>query len=134
MLFRSMRVHDRVTNRGNTSVPHMLLYQCNVGWPLVDEGTDIVWQGDWQAREQGDANRIFREGNQFRKCPPPLTEHNGGGEKAAFINIDADEQGRCNCGLYNYRLGIALAVRLDLKSTRLKSSHYIASRMPSSDC
>src|SRR3546814_17118987 len=89
----------------------MLLYHCNFGLPLVDEGTDIVWKGDWQAREQGDANRIFREGNQFRKCPPPLTEHNGGGEEAAFINIDADEQGRCNCGLYNSRLGIALALR-----------------------
>src|SRR3546814_8938308 len=37
-----IRVHDRVTNRGNTSVPHMLLYHCNFGWPLVDEGTDIV--------------------------------------------------------------------------------------------
>src|SRR3546814_13453873 len=76
-----IRVHDRVTNRGNTSVPHMLLYHCNFGWPLVDEGTDIVWKGDWQAREQGDANRIFREGNQFRKCPPPLTEHNRSEER-----------------------------------------------------
>src|SRR3546814_18494561 len=89
----------------------MLLYHCNFGWPLVDEGPDIVWKGDWQAREQGDANRIFREGNQFRKCPRPLTEPHGGGEEAAFITIAADAQGCCNNGLYNSPHGISLALR-----------------------
>lgn len=106
-----VRLHDEVTNRGNTPAPHMLLYHCNFGWPLVDEGTDIVWKGAWQPREQGNANRIFREGNSFRKCPPPLPEHSGPGEEAAFIDIQADASGRCSCGLYNSRAGIALALR-----------------------
>ncbi|MFS8617165.1 MAG: aldose 1-epimerase family protein [Solitalea sp.] len=106
-----IRIRDEVANRGNTPAPHMLLYHCNFGWPLVDEGTDIVWEGNWQAREQGDANRIFREGNDFRKCPAPLPEHRGAGEEAAFIDIRPDASGRCSCGLYNARLGMALALR-----------------------
>ncbi|QEC51372.1 galactose mutarotase-like enzyme [Anseongella ginsenosidimutans] len=106
-----IRIRDEVSNRGNTPAPHMLLYHCNFGWPLADEGTDIIWQGSWQPREQGAANRIFREGNNFKKCPPPLDEHNGPGEEAAFIDISADASGRCTCGLYNPRIGIALALR-----------------------
>ncbi|UCG58855.1 MAG: DUF4432 family protein, partial [Phycisphaerales bacterium] len=41
----TIQIHDVVTNVGNTVTPHMLLYHCNFGWPLVDEGTDIVWKG-----------------------------------------------------------------------------------------
>lgn len=48
-----IRIHDEVVNRGNTSVPHMLLYHFNFGWPLVDEGTDIIWQGPWETRAGG---------------------------------------------------------------------------------
>lgn len=107
----SIRIHDEVTNRGNTTAPHMLLYHCNFGWPLVDEGTAIVWQGTWQSRE-GDKNKmIFREGNNFRRCPAPLDEHSGLGEEAAFINIEADDLGQCVCGLYNAGIKLAVAVR-----------------------
>ncbi|HYH56405.1 MAG TPA: aldose 1-epimerase family protein, partial [Anseongella sp.] len=106
----SIRIRDKVSNRGNTPAPHMLLYHCNFGWPLVDEGADIVWKGGWQPREKGGA-RIFREGNTFRKCPAPMEEHSGTGEEAAFIDIEPDAAGRCTCGLYNSRLGIALALK-----------------------
>lgn len=109
----SIRIHDEVTNRGNMTVPHMLLYHCNFGWPLVDEGADIVWQGSWEVRDKGESNRIFREGNSFRKCPPPLEEHSGPGEEAAFIDISPDASGRCTCGVYNSRIGIAVAVRFN---------------------
>lgn len=111
----TIRIHDEVINCGNTPAPHMLLYHCNFGWPLVDEGTDIVWEGDWQARETGEANRIFRPGNSFKKCPPPLPEHAGAGEEAAFIDVAADEAGRCSCGLYNAGKGLALALRFNKK-------------------
>ena len=39
----TIRVHDVVTNVSNTPTPHMLLYHCNYGWPLVDAGTEIIW-------------------------------------------------------------------------------------------
>lgn len=32
---------DRVTNEGGSSVPHMLLYHCNGGFPLLDETTRL---------------------------------------------------------------------------------------------
>jgi hypothetical protein len=38
----SIKISDEVINRGNTPAPHMILYHCNFGWPLADEGTDIL--------------------------------------------------------------------------------------------
>ncbi len=106
-----IRIQDKVTNRGNTAAPHMLLYHCNFGWPLVDEGTTIVWQGTWQSRDSDKNNMIFREGNNFHRCPVPLGEHSGFGEEAAFINIEADDSGFCVCGLYNAGIKLAVALR-----------------------
>ncbi len=105
-----IRIHDEVINRANTTTPHMMLYHCNLGWPLVDEGAEIVWEGAWQSRDGNPNNPIFREGNDFKTCPAPLEAHNGGGEEAAFIDIDADAEGRCHCGIRNTALGIELAI------------------------
>ena len=109
----SIRIHDEVTNIGNTPAPHMILYHFNFGWPLVDEGTDIVWKGDWQAREGGINNQIFREGYNFHKCSPPLDEHSGAGEAVAFIDVSSGNSGECNCGFHNSQIGIALALRFN---------------------
>jgi hypothetical protein len=108
----TIQIIDEVVNRGNKAAPHMLLYHFNFGWPLVDEGTDIIWQGDWQPREEGGLHsRIFRKENNFSKCPSTLEEHSGSGEAVAFIDAVPDNSGLCTCGLYNSRLGIALAMR-----------------------
>ncbi|WP_428666550.1 aldose 1-epimerase family protein [Runella sp.] len=106
-----IRIHDEVLNRANTATPHMMLYHCNFGWPLVDEGTEIVWQGSWKSRDNDPNNPIFREGNDFKTCPAPLDEHSGGGEEAAFIDIDADADGICHCGLRNSTLGLEVGLR-----------------------
>jgi hypothetical protein len=111
----TIKIHDEVTNRANTSAPHMLLYHFNFGWPLVDEGTDILWKGEWQPREGGINNKIFKEGYNFRKCPSALEEHSGTGEAVAFINVAADDSGQCICGLNNVRLGIAMVMRFQKK-------------------
>ncbi len=107
----ALRIHDEVVNVGNTPAPHMILYHFNFGWPLVDEGTDILWKGAWKARDGGINNNIFREDHNFRKCPAPLEEHNGNGEAVGHINITPDSSGRCVCGLHNSKIGIALALR-----------------------
>ncbi len=106
-----IRIKDEVVNRGNTAAPHMLLYHFNFGWPLVDEGTDILWQGAWQSPGEKNPRSIFREGNNFRQCPAPLPAHSGAGEEVAFIAISPDTTGQCTAGLHNPQLGIGIALR-----------------------
>ena len=111
----TIRIHDEVINRGNVQAPHMILYHCNFGWPLVDEGTDILFNGEWQARDGGINDHIFKEGYNFRKCPAPLPEHAGTGEAVAFIDALPDAAGICTCALYNDNLGIAMVMRFQKK-------------------
>lgn len=107
-----IRIQDEVINRGNTDAPHMLLYHCNFGWPLVDEGTKIVWQGSWKPRD-GNPNKIFKEGNDFHTCPAPLDDHQGAVEEVAFIDIETDESGFCSCGLENPKIGLSLNLKFN---------------------
>ena len=106
----SIKIHDEVVSVSNTTTPLMLLYHFNFGWPLVDEGTDIRWDGTWQPRVAG-AEKIFREGNNFCKCPPPLDQHSGSGEEVAIINPTADSSGQCECGLHSAKLGLTVSLR-----------------------
>lgn len=111
----AIKIHDEVTNCANTPAPHMLLYHLNFGWPLVDEGTDLLWQGSWQSPGEKSETKIFRKGNNFRKCPSPLPAHSGSGEEVAFIDITSDESGQCTAGLYNEAINLAVAIRFRKK-------------------
>ncbi len=107
----SIKIHDEVINRGNETVPLMLLYHFNFGWPLVDEGTDIIWKGDWQPRDGDINNRVFNKNNNFRKCPAPMEAHNGSGEDVVLVDITPDNKGMCICGLYNPLIGVAVTLK-----------------------
>jgi hypothetical protein len=105
-----IRISDRVTNGGNSPAPHMILYHCNMGWPLIDTGTQLNWNGHWRSRGQKQDNAIFHEGGNFRKCPEPMDSHQDGGEACAFIDPEPDESGLCHCSAYNPALGIGLEI------------------------
>lgn len=103
-------ISDRVTNRGNGPAPHMILYHCNMGWPLIDAGTQLNWNGKWKSRGSKLDDEIFHEGGSFRKCPEPMDSHQDGGEACAFIDIDPDQKGYCRCSAQNPALGIGLEI------------------------
>jgi hypothetical protein len=111
----TVRVHDVVTNLGNSPAPHMILYHCNFGWPLVDEGTDIICNGQWASRGLDMDNAVFNSKHNFKKCSKPLDSHRGGGEGCAFIDVTADKQGMCIIGLHNRKLGVALTLKYSKK-------------------
>lgn len=110
-----IQIKDEIVNRGNQPVPHMILYHFNFSWPLVDEGTDILWKGNWKPRHGEAGAKIFRPGNAFQKCPAPLKDHDGAGEEVAFVDIDVDENGKSLCGLYNSKLGFAVTIGFEKK-------------------
>lgn len=107
----TIRIHDEVINKGNTPSPHLLLYHFNFGWPLVDEGADILWKGKWSPRNGEENAKIFREGNDFKKCQAPLDEHSGGGEEVVLVDIEADIFGQSVCGISNPKIGLAVALK-----------------------
>lgn len=110
-----IRIHDEVINRGNTPAPLMLLYHFNFGFPLVDEGTKILWEGDWKPRFGDENAKIFKQGNDFKTCPVPLKNHSGSGEEVVFIDPNVNELGNCICGLQNDNIGLGLEIHFNKK-------------------
>ena len=111
----TIRVHDVVTNVSNTPTPHMLLYHCNYGWPLVDAGTEIIWKGSCQSRGLDMDNAVFNDRHDFRACQAPMESHRGTGEACGFIDVTPDKDGFCTIGLHNSKLGLAVATRYKKK-------------------
>jgi hypothetical protein len=48
----TLSIRDRVVNEGKKDSPHMLLYHCNAGWPLLDEATRVhITQSAMRSRD-----------------------------------------------------------------------------------
>jgi hypothetical protein len=106
----SLTICDEVTNQGNTPSPHMILYHCNFGWPLVDEGTEIVYTGVCRSRGKVLDDEMFNEKRDYKKCSKPLASHTGGGEGCGFIDVQPNGEGLCEVGLVNSRLNLGLTL------------------------
>lgn len=121
-----IHIHDRVTNEGNSPAPHMILYHCNMGWPLIDEGTKLNWNGGWRSRGNTLDNEIFHEGGNFRVCPEPLDSHHDGGEAVAFIDPVPDESGICHCSAFNPAMntGLEISFRKDQLPCLINWQHW----------
>jgi len=103
------RIHDEISNRGNTPAPHMILYHCNFGWPLADKGSQLIWKGKMVTRGGND----FPNGEAFKTCPDTLINHSGNGEEVAIVDIQATENGECICGIHNPALELAVAIQFN---------------------
>ncbi|MFC3880317.1 aldose 1-epimerase family protein [Algoriphagus namhaensis] len=110
-----IHVSDSVRNLGNTAAPLMLLYHINCGWPLIDEGTRIVWKGELRPTGHEAKTSDFNRKHQFKVCPPPLDEHAGFGEDVAFIDPQTDLDELLTCGYANDEAKIALKIQFSKK-------------------
>ena len=107
----TVRIHDVVTNRGNTPAPHMFLYHCNFGWPLVDEDVDIVYKGKCKSRGSNIDNELFNDKHNYKKCQKPLEIHKGAGGSCGFVDVTPDGDGFCTVGLANQKLNMAMVMK-----------------------
>ncbi|MEX0771754.1 MAG: aldose 1-epimerase family protein [Balneolales bacterium] len=107
-------IRDEITNLGNTHAPHMLLYHCNFGWPLVDEGAEIKWDGDLQVPNE-ESRKIFNLKRDYKKCLRPIDDHQGNGEAVGFIDAAANSEGICECGIVNQSIGLGVNLKFNKK-------------------
>lgn len=110
-----IRIRDQVINRSNQEAAHMLLYHCNLGYPLVDEGAELRWTGDVRSRGAAQDDAIFGGGHDYRHCPPPLASHAGYGEACGFIRPSAAEDGRTTTGVCNRERDLALQIEFNVQ-------------------
>jgi len=111
----TVHIHDVVTNRGSLPVPHMLLYHCNFGWPLIDEDVDIIYRGKCKSRGLEMDDELFNSQHNYKKCHKPLEIHKGR-EACGFVDVEPDSNGICTIGLNNTKLNMALMMKYNKKN------------------
>ena len=93
-------VSDRITNIGGETVPHMIIYHCNFGFPLLDEFAELVAP----SREVIPSTEVARRGleryNRF-EAPQP-----GYVEQVFYHDLVAAADGYVTVGLVNHRVGV----------------------------
>jgi galactose mutarotase-like enzyme len=99
-----LRLHDRVTNDGGEATPHMLLYHCNAGYPLVDEGTRVHVSASAMRARDAQAEPGLPVWDRGGPPQPGFNEQ-------CFIHTAAPgEDGWAEASVENPRLGITLAL------------------------
>jgi hypothetical protein len=92
---RSFTLHDVVTNEGFKKTKYQLLYHCNIGWPAVDEGSELITPSRHVAPRDADAEDGKKE---WWKCDAPT---HGYKEKVYFHDIAADRNGNATVAIVN---------------------------------
>lgn len=99
-----IEVCDRTENRGYEKMPLIQLYHMNMGWPLVDDCSELVTEPHTPVARDEVAEAGLAEWN---KINPPIHAYK---EQVFYHDLPADENGMCNVTIRNPKLGVALTV------------------------
>lgn len=107
---RSLRIHDIVINHGFERQPHMILYHCNLGFPILSPGAELYVSHREMRPRDGEAVKGIDVWNMVEGPQPGFKEQ-------VFIHqpVPCDD-GRAAAVLINHALpgdGLGLAVRFD---------------------
>jgi hypothetical protein len=109
----SLHLEDTVTNRGYSRTPHMILYHCNGGFPILSEGTELhVSHRGMRPRDAEAANGL----DAWNTVTAPQL----GFAEQVFIHTPlACSDGRAAVALVNRRLregaGLGISIHFDPK-------------------
>jgi len=86
---------DEVTNLGHQETPHMILYHCNIGFPVVDGGSRLIAPvKDYRPRDA--ASEPGKE--QYAEFDAPIPNFQ---EKVYYLDMAEDEEGMVTAAIVN---------------------------------
>ncbi|MBV8991672.1 MAG: aldose 1-epimerase family protein [Solirubrobacterales bacterium] len=90
-------IRDEVENVGHAVTPHMFLYHVNIGWPVVDDGAELMLPATAvRARDNHDVTR-------YRVLDPPQRDFV---EQVFEHELASEADGRVPVGVVNRRINI----------------------------
>lgn len=117
-------LHDVVTNEGFTNQEHMLLYHINLGFPLLDEGSECLFPALETISHNDFAAQFVDNWAQF---PPP----NPGQEELVYYHrLAAQPDGTTYVALVNRNFGNGQGLGLYIKFSAEKLPWLIHWKMP----
>lgn len=92
---KNFTIEDVVTNEGFKTTKFQLLYHCNIGWPAVDEGSELITPTRLIAAR--DAEALDGKEN-WNRCDAPSASY---AEKCYYHDMAADRKGDVTVALVN---------------------------------
>jgi hypothetical protein len=97
-----IKLRDVVTNVGHVRTPHMLLYHCNLGFPLVDAGSELLVA----------AHQVTTDPWSSTEGYTTLTQPTPGFQEACFHHdVIADSDGRVEVAVVNRDIDLGVYQR-----------------------
>jgi hypothetical protein len=125
----TVRVNDSVTNDGPVSTPHMLLYHVNLGYPLIDSGTQYTAPVKSVIYATHAKGGLAAQGVGYRTCPDPIT---GFTEQVWQHDMAHDAMGMVPVVVANHRQSLGLMMETHAPQLpcayqwqNFQSGHYV---------
>ena len=120
----TVKLVDTVSNDGFFETPHQLLYHFNLGYPLVDEGAELLASATNEPDSLGYATDDNGEREDWRSVTAPQPGFTFGGY---VLSLRTDASGQSAVALVNRRLrgGLGFYLRYDARALPA----YLAWRM-----
>ncbi|MCL4694615.1 MAG: aldose 1-epimerase family protein [Candidatus Hydrogenedentes bacterium] len=96
---RSFSIHDVVTNEGFRATKYQLLYHCNIGWPAVDAGSEMIVPSKHVAPRDAEAADGKKD---WWKCDAPIQGYK---EKVYYHDVAGDRSGKATVAIVNDGFG-----------------------------
>lgn len=112
-------LHDKITNEGSRRARHMILYHCNIGYPLLSPVSEVfipsmgVQARDGHAATGLDSWMLFEE-------PDPQYE-----EMCYYHTLKHDENNHSKVAVFNSDLGFGVSVEFDASTL----DHFVQWKM-----
>jgi hypothetical protein len=100
-----MTLCDSVVNEGSYQSPLMMLYHINLGWPLLDDGTQLLLNARSFVPRDAEATKGVATATTF---PSPILGYR---EQVFFHDLVADNKGIASVLLFNKKLELGLCVQ-----------------------
>ncbi len=103
----TIKLHDTVENLGASESPLMLLYHINLGFPFLDETSDLLAEPHAVEARDADAEAGLQDWMRFQK--PTV----GYAEQVFYHDLPADKNGWANIRLVNraHKLGLRVGFK-----------------------
>jgi hypothetical protein len=101
----SVTLRDSVVNEGFRESPLMLLYHINLGWPLVDDGAELLLNAKSSVPRDAEASKGTATAT---KIPGPIPGYK---EQVFFHDLATDSAGMASSLLANSKLQLGLFVQ-----------------------
>ena len=117
-------IHDKVTNHGYEEIEHMMLYHCNIGFPVVDEGSRLIAP----VAECRPRDEVAEDGKEkYAEFPAPTAKW---AEKVYYLEMAADSDGMVTAALVNPKFNNGQGFGIYMKYPKRELPKFIEWKNP----